>query len=578
MIIVFIGQPAAVGEDGCREVVIFILIAGDAALDIGDGLHIAVIVIGIAAAEFLQEELNAVKEGIVAVIVIGQLQGDLGISTLCHQGCRGTLPAGLILRGDILGIEIEIARDIGIEGGDGAFTHLGILVIEGGDEGKPAVDSIELSQGDGVTLRPAPQDEAISRITADNNVLVDPGCGIAVAGELIHLAAEPRSGGGIGSSDAITAAPAVCAAEVAVFHQVIAAGGGGIFQLYAIDVNRACAFRQHLGGDIAGGRGGVMHLQAAPAILCQIKAQGLPGYGSAAVTQSQADIGAGGLDPGGEGIAFPGFHRDGRAFCTGSAIPGRHDLQGFAAQLGHAGVVAQGCPGEALPGLGILKAALGEQIHHGVLQLGGQGQLVGLSGAFGAFSSFRLGTAVDGILGILGPTLIVPDGQGVAHVVKLQDLHIAVVIRQCGLILLIGEVQLAAQGAIVELLYRGYSCGFAQDFTAIRKLQGIALTIPGRYQQIGNGMIVGCLSCPIGVGAYLSVRVGDGNQLTRGIVTELHGINGFVSQAQVIDLPELTVVVIGEDIVTLCTVGDDGNSACTVIGNQNAAGDLLIIL
>lgn len=95
MIVIFVGQPAAVGEYGGGEIVVCILIIGDSALDIGDGGNIAVVIIGIACAKGFLIEGDAVEDGGIYIVVVGQLQGDLGILARGDQGPGGVLPASL---------------------------------------------------------------------------------------------------------------------------------------------------------------------------------------------------------------------------------------------------------------------------------------------------------------------------------------------------------------------------------------------------------------------------------------------------------------------------------------------------
>ena len=86
-------------------------------------------------------------------------------------------------------------------------------------------------------------------------------------------------------------------------------------------------------------------------------------------------------------------------------------------------------------------------IAHGILQLGGHFKLVALGGR----RSIR--RVVVGILSKLRATLAVLHGNGVAPVVELQDLDIAVYIGDGGLVMIVLEGQLAAEigNAAVQL-------------------------------------------------------------------------------------------------------------------------------
>ena len=117
--VVFIGQHRAAGEGLLGQVSGGVVgISGGAALDILDRRHIALGIVGIAAAEGLLEQLDAVKVGGVDIVAVVKGDGDGTVGLFRDDGQRGVLPVDAAVR-----VRVE---------GDGEVLLGAVGVVDGG--------------------------------------------------------------------------------------------------------------------------------------------------------------------------------------------------------------------------------------------------------------------------------------------------------------------------------------------------------------------------------------------------------------------------------------------------------------
>ena len=149
-----------------------------------------------------------------------------------------------------------------------------------------------------------------------------------------------------------------------------------------------------------------------------------------AVLQSKNGISAFRLDIGGEGVGLTGSYIKTLSQCCHIVLCAADQLQRVIAAIFFGGGAAGGQGGVVgAPIVGAFKVAVDQAVAYGILQFGGYLQLIALAGITGA---------ILGKLSILGVALVILNADRIAHVVKLQDLHIVVMIRQGGLIVYIG--------------------------------------------------------------------------------------------------------------------------------------------
>ena len=536
VIVIGVGELCACGENGLGQVVVGVLIFGGLPLQVLHADDIAVLVIGIAVSKNFLIQLNAVKIHGVDIVAVKDLNGDGAICLFrYHRRCR-ILPVYGFVR---IGIEIH---PLGL-----GFGAVG--VVENCLQAELPGEHGVAGERRCIALGPASQDKGVSCLAADLYGLLQifPVKRLALNPQDIFV--QLRSGGGTGGNDFVVGCagiavngPVVCRrtaiAEIAVFNQVVPAGGGGKFQLDAVYVGGAGCLGQQLGRDCGGGGGGEGNLQPCPV---GIGVQHLAGDGGRPALQCQVCSSCAGFYIGGESNRLIG--RDGNlsaadtAGCSGRC-PGHG--KGFASVEGGAGGNGS-CHGGIYrsPQGSVFKAAVFQGVAHGVLELGGQPELVALCG----------GGLILGIPGVGGMPLSVLDADGIAPVVELHDLQVSVHIPEGGLVAGVLDGQLAAADAVVAVCNLHHPAGLVPVGGGVYLVIGVAYLVSVHI--LGRGEEV----TGVGIGAGFSVLVGDGGQISVGIcegdIGQLRGAG-----AGILDSAEGSVGGIHKGVFPSHTVGN----------------------
>jgi len=148
------------------------------ALDVYHGGDIAVIVIGIGLAKLLLIELNAVKIHIIDIVVVGKLNADRSVGRGRNDRRSRILPGNLAVdlrmelnRKAIDNLLILVSERLSLF--IQPWQSIALAVQEGGDQAELPI-LLLVSEGSGVTLGPACQNEGIARDAADGYGLGDP--------------------------------------------------------------------------------------------------------------------------------------------------------------------------------------------------------------------------------------------------------------------------------------------------------------------------------------------------------------------------------------------------------------------
>ena len=531
-------------------VVGIVIIFGFVLLQVYHADEIAVGVVVIAMSKLLFEQLHIVEIDGVQCLDIGRVDAHLGVGLGCFDHAGNKLPTALAVC-----IRIELDKVVAC----GA-----ICVIESHHQGiHPAIAVVRIyavalgPAGHRIYIACGPAKAAQNLIA----ILVLVGVTGKAHNPLVRVL---RGRAGIGDDLVRTGAagvgsPGGIKGKVAVFHQVIPAGRGGLFQLQGVKIGGRTGGVLQEGKNRGIGASGwqrIRHLQPGPGVIGRCGGADDQGLRAAGLQQSNAGSAGSGSDIGGEGICLPG-------------LKGPHSA---ADRL--EGVVLNGQGGAAIIGLGLavapaaatgagyrpsglaLEAAAFQQIDDGILQLGRQRQLTGLGQV-----------RAVGILGELRTAQSILHRQGTAVAVELHDLLVAVVIGKCGLVMCIFQRQCSACGAAIVFLDGRDSVRLSVRGRVIGIRQLIAVSILRTGQQ---------MFCTIGKCRIFPVWISDGPQI---IAADLVGHSGQLCCAGTCkaDLGQVAAAVIAESVFAANAIRDDRDVILRCVVNGDTAGCGLVI-